>query len=206
MLFQKEDCEKAYFKMDNVLIDDRRIHVDFSQSVSKMRWQAFLKQRKGFKNGDKSQSSVGTKKLASALSDNEDTPNGNPAVMKSSNHSVKNSKAEGRRGENSKDGKVSVRRGSPASPHRHREDGHRSDRCSRKDADRKRDFSPDRNSHKRDRDEMRNGESENGRKHRRHSSSRDRSPHQSNDRRGHKRKSRSRSRGRKRKDKSHKKR
>lgn len=31
----KEDCEKAYLKMDNVLIDDRRIHVDFSQSVSR---------------------------------------------------------------------------------------------------------------------------------------------------------------------------
>lgn len=38
--FEKpEDCEKAYFKMDNVLIDDRRIHVDFSQSVSKIRWK-----------------------------------------------------------------------------------------------------------------------------------------------------------------------
>lgn len=34
-----EDCEKAYFKMDNVLIDDRRIHVDFSQSVSKHKWR-----------------------------------------------------------------------------------------------------------------------------------------------------------------------
>ncbi|KAJ2335098.1 Peptidyl-prolyl cis-trans isomerase-like 4 [Coemansia sp. RSA 2681] len=33
---QKESCEEAYFKMDNVLIDDRRIHVDFSQSVSKL--------------------------------------------------------------------------------------------------------------------------------------------------------------------------
>ncbi|GBM05289.1 Peptidyl-prolyl cis-trans isomerase-like 4 [Araneus ventricosus] len=33
---KEEDCENAYFKMDNVLIDDRRIHVDFSQSVSKM--------------------------------------------------------------------------------------------------------------------------------------------------------------------------
>jgi peptidyl-prolyl cis-trans isomerase-like 4 len=30
-----ESCERAYFKMDNVLIDDRRIHVDFSQSVAK---------------------------------------------------------------------------------------------------------------------------------------------------------------------------
>lgn len=36
---QQEDCEKAYFKMDNVLIDDRRIHVDFSQSVSKIKWK-----------------------------------------------------------------------------------------------------------------------------------------------------------------------
>jgi peptidyl-prolyl cis-trans isomerase-like 4 len=33
---QEKDCESAYFKMDNVLIDDRRIHVDFSQSVSKV--------------------------------------------------------------------------------------------------------------------------------------------------------------------------
>ncbi|OAF65669.1 Peptidyl-prolyl cis-trans isomerase-like 4 [Intoshia linei] len=32
----KESAEEGYFKMDNVLIDDRRIHVDFSQSVSKL--------------------------------------------------------------------------------------------------------------------------------------------------------------------------
>ncbi|KAI8913288.1 peptidyl-prolyl cis-trans isomerase-like 4 [Gorgonomyces haynaldii] len=32
---EKEACEQAYSKMENVLIDDRRIHVDFSQSVSK---------------------------------------------------------------------------------------------------------------------------------------------------------------------------
>merc|ERR1712029_214164 len=35
----QKSCEQAYFKMDNVLIDDRRIHVDFSQSVSKYRWK-----------------------------------------------------------------------------------------------------------------------------------------------------------------------
>ncbi|CAL7940999.1 unnamed protein product [Xylocopa violacea] len=35
----RKSCEEAYFKMDNVLIDDRRIHVDFSQSVAKMRWK-----------------------------------------------------------------------------------------------------------------------------------------------------------------------
>eukprot|EP00731_Ephydatia_muelleri_P023898 Em0016g169a len=33
----EEDCTKAYFKMDNVLIDDRRIHVDFSQSLAKVK-------------------------------------------------------------------------------------------------------------------------------------------------------------------------
>lgn len=32
----KASCEAAYFKMQGVLIDDRRIHVDFSQSVSKL--------------------------------------------------------------------------------------------------------------------------------------------------------------------------
>lgn len=32
----KDSCEKAYLKMDNVLLDDRRIHVDFCQSVSKL--------------------------------------------------------------------------------------------------------------------------------------------------------------------------
>ena len=36
---EQKACENAYFKMDNVLIDDRRIHVDFSQSVSKFRWK-----------------------------------------------------------------------------------------------------------------------------------------------------------------------
>ena len=37
-----KDCEQAYFKMDNVLIDDRRIHVDFSQSVAKFKWKKKL--------------------------------------------------------------------------------------------------------------------------------------------------------------------
>lgn len=32
---KKEDCLNAYFEMDNVVIDDRRIHVDFCQSLSK---------------------------------------------------------------------------------------------------------------------------------------------------------------------------
>jgi peptidyl-prolyl cis-trans isomerase-like 4 len=42
----EEDAEQAYLKMDNVLIDDRRIHVDFSQSVAKAKWEYDKKQRK----------------------------------------------------------------------------------------------------------------------------------------------------------------
>uniref|UniRef100_H2ZKB9 Peptidyl-prolyl cis-trans isomerase n=1 Tax=Ciona savignyi TaxID=51511 RepID=H2ZKB9_CIOSA len=38
---EAEMCEKAYEKMDNVLIDDRRIHVDFSQSVSNINYPRF---------------------------------------------------------------------------------------------------------------------------------------------------------------------
>jgi peptidyl-prolyl cis-trans isomerase-like 4 len=34
-----EQCEEAYFKMNDVLIDDCRIHVDFSQSVAKVNWR-----------------------------------------------------------------------------------------------------------------------------------------------------------------------
>ncbi|GMH10688.1 hypothetical protein Nepgr_012529 [Nepenthes gracilis] len=44
----QEACEQAYFKMDNALIDDRRIHVDFSQSVAKL-WNQF--RRKGSQQG-----------------------------------------------------------------------------------------------------------------------------------------------------------
>ena len=33
-------AENAFFKMDNVLIDDRRIHVDFSQSMHHL-WRQF---------------------------------------------------------------------------------------------------------------------------------------------------------------------
>lgn len=47
----KEACERAYFKMDNCLIDDRRIHVDFSQSVSKLWGQFRQSKRNANKDG-----------------------------------------------------------------------------------------------------------------------------------------------------------
>lgn len=46
----EEAAEQAYFKMHNVLIDDRRIKVDFSQSVAHL-WKQY---RKGGKRGDAS--------------------------------------------------------------------------------------------------------------------------------------------------------
>ena len=45
---EKEACEQAYLKMDNVLIDDKRVKVDFSQSVSKLHKQ-WEDKRKGKK-------------------------------------------------------------------------------------------------------------------------------------------------------------
>ncbi|XP_010681591.2 peptidyl-prolyl cis-trans isomerase CYP59-like [Beta vulgaris subsp. vulgaris] len=39
----KDACERAYFGMDGTLIDDRRIQVDFSQSVSKQ-WHQYKRQ------------------------------------------------------------------------------------------------------------------------------------------------------------------
>lgn len=46
----KQQCENAYFKMDNALIDDRSVRVDFSQSVSKLWNDARRNKRGGFSN------------------------------------------------------------------------------------------------------------------------------------------------------------
>lgn len=53
---KREDAEQAYFKMQNVLVDDRRIWVDFSQSVAKANthWSNNIKQgpRAGHRGSD----------------------------------------------------------------------------------------------------------------------------------------------------------
>ena len=41
---KEESCNEAYIKMNNVKIDDRRIHIDFSQSVSR-EWNAYRRRR-----------------------------------------------------------------------------------------------------------------------------------------------------------------
>mmetsp|Transcript_25554 Transcript_25554/g.54970 ORF Transcript_25554/g.54970 Transcript_25554/m.54970 type:complete len:676 (+) Transcript_25554:151-2178(+) len=45
-----ETCNEAYLKMNNALVDDRRIRVDFSQSVAKV-WDRYQKQ---YRMGDRS--------------------------------------------------------------------------------------------------------------------------------------------------------
>ena len=49
----QKDCEQAYFKMQGVLIDDHRIHVDFSQSVSKLSdsWREATNSKRSQKRG-----------------------------------------------------------------------------------------------------------------------------------------------------------
>ncbi|KAL8948403.1 MAG: hypothetical protein Q9222_005405 [Ikaeria aurantiellina] len=46
-------CEQAYFKMQGVLIDDHRIHVDFSQSVSRLSdtWRTATNSKRANKAG-----------------------------------------------------------------------------------------------------------------------------------------------------------
>jgi len=46
-----EQCNEAYFKMNNTLIDDRRIKVDFSQSVAKI-WNKYSQRRRGSHDGE----------------------------------------------------------------------------------------------------------------------------------------------------------
>ncbi|KAI1842076.1 hypothetical protein JX266_011727 [Neoarthrinium moseri] len=52
---EKAASEAAYFKMQGVLIDDRRIHVDFSQSVSKLSdvWRSGENAKRSKRHGDR---------------------------------------------------------------------------------------------------------------------------------------------------------
>ncbi|KAL3922854.1 MAG: hypothetical protein SGILL_001982 [Bacillariaceae sp.] len=52
----KEQAAEAYFKMNNALVDDRRIKVDFSQSVSKV-WDRFNQRERGGSGGKKNNNS-----------------------------------------------------------------------------------------------------------------------------------------------------
>jgi len=65
-----ESAEEAYFKMNKVLIDDRRIHVDFSQSVAKVDWSKaggwrnyFKTRARDLNKGGGGKSNIGIKRI-----------------------------------------------------------------------------------------------------------------------------------------------
>lgn len=89
----RKSCENAYFKMDNVLIDDRRIHVDFSQSVAKMRWRGKGKGIRYFDDDDDDK----TKKREENYSSKK------PEASRSRDHDNDKNREEGRRRESDKD-------------------------------------------------------------------------------------------------------
>lgn len=83
----EKDCENAFFKMDKVVIDDRRIHVDFSQSVAK-EWHLTKKSQinSKFNYDDKSgRGRNNTKYGVNDLSKSSDDY-GNSRFLKSSAH------------------------------------------------------------------------------------------------------------------------
>ncbi|KYN35000.1 Peptidyl-prolyl cis-trans isomerase-like 4 [Trachymyrmex septentrionalis] len=88
----RKSCEDAYFKMDNVLIDDRRIHVDFSQSVAKMRWRGKGKGIRYFDEDDK------PKKREDNYSSSR-----KPDASHNKDHDNGKSKEEGKRKESDRD-------------------------------------------------------------------------------------------------------
>ncbi|PWN42287.1 cyclophilin-like protein [Ceraceosorus guamensis] len=57
---EREQAEQAYFKMQNVLVDDRRIWVDFSQSVGKLH-QSWMQQRTKSRAGSSSARAEGSR-------------------------------------------------------------------------------------------------------------------------------------------------
>ncbi|EGI66245.1 PREDICTED: peptidyl-prolyl cis-trans isomerase-like 4 [Acromyrmex echinatior] len=170
----RKSCEDAYFKMDNVLIDDRRIHVDFSQSVAKMRWRGKGKGIRYFDEDDKPKKREDNYSSSRKLdaSHNRDHDNGK-------------SKEEGKRKESDKD------RGSEHKKQRRREDRDTRDRrkedrsydernkydSERKDRRRReerrdRDRSDQRRGHSEDRSERRSKRDENNDRRRDHSEER----------------------------------
>lgn len=96
----KKSCEDAYFKMDNVLIDDRRIHVDFSQSVSKIKW---LGKGRGVKLINESEEEEGSKNKSRYTSRERDHRNGRDYNLKRENYEQeRNERERSKRNKNEK--------------------------------------------------------------------------------------------------------
>lgn len=68
----KSQCEKAYFKMDGAVIDDHRVKVDFSQSVSKL-WNAARREKKALIRGTTAGSVAKRPRMSAVLHPNEES-------------------------------------------------------------------------------------------------------------------------------------
>ncbi|KAE8212797.1 hypothetical protein CF327_g3593 [Tilletia walkeri] len=126
---ERESAEQAYFKMQNTLIDDRRIWVDFSQSVSKLHGDWISGQRKG---GRRQTAGVGSSSMASDQRRDEGYARGGP----SSGRPGGRERYEGPQRSSRDDGRRRTEGGEGR-----RDDGYRSSRGLREDdRDRDRDY------------------------------------------------------------------
>ncbi|XP_077522262.1 peptidyl-prolyl cis-trans isomerase-like 4 [Amblyomma americanum] len=198
---QREHCENAYFKMDNVLIDDRRIHVDFSQSVAKLRWKGKgrgvenvdeepKKPRRGARYELKETARRGTGDQYDLVWSDEE--GGDSKHRERVERSHKERKREGHRDSRSsdhRDARDDGHRDRHSDSHRDRHgDSHRSshrdhDRKSRRDEHRERERERDHRDERRDREKERDHKrSHDDRSSRRRSGSRSRSKRMHHDR------------------------
>ena len=189
---QQESCEEAYMKMNNVLIDDRRIKVDFSQSISKEwnkwsgQWQQFRKKGGsgggggggsssggggGSSNGGSSRVAVQPVVVpAPTIENKEDQRNNVESSSNSSSHRHHHRRHHHRSSTSRKEGE-----GGESSKRRHHHH-HRSSSSSHRDKDRGREGDRDRDRGRdrgRDRDRDRDRDRHRHHRSKEHSSSRD---------------------------------
>lgn len=126
----KSACEAAYFKMQGVLIDDRRIHVDFSQSVSRLsetwRNDANQKRRKRAAGGGRG-GWGGVEELEKwrKYREEEDAPSRGEGYRMVHSEEEMKSKAEDPAGARRVDDRQAARRGARSPPRRPDRDGDR---------------------------------------------------------------------------------
>ncbi|KAF8458088.1 peptidyl-prolyl cis-trans isomerase-like 4 [Terfezia claveryi] len=153
----QKDCEQAYFKMQGVLIDDHRIHVDFSQSVSKLSdvWRSDTNAKR--QQVANSRGFGGSSRLAQRQQyrDADRTREDGKYGM------VFDEKEVHGRGDR---GRHHSRRSRTRSPYRHHRNGHDQDRRPRASDDRRRDRDSQRRDRSRDRDRERDRERDRVRK------------------------------------------
>ena len=119
----QKDCEQAYYKMDNVLIDDHRIKVDFSQSVSSLSegWREMENAKRRGRSGPGWGGIKDLEKKRQYRAEHTERPNDGRYRM------VFDKNDKQRRGED-RDERTSKRRSRSRSPRRERRDDRDADR------------------------------------------------------------------------------